>query len=277
MALVLLAGGCTPTAGRDSAVGDTAAAGQPAAPCEVPLRTVSYGDTDRYFVDVTIDGAVETWQLDTGSGITFRYEGTSAPAYTPDLGMLDAGCGALGFAGRALVGGHPGPDGATVSGLLGMDFLLRAGVVLDIERLVVAHHEAPPAWPDAVRVPFDDVQSHALVPLALDGESVRLLFDTGGGHTLWVGQDGQPGDAVEQVQDAQGTIFSIYVGSGLLELGAIRREIPVARAPEFPYFQDTVDALGGDIHGLLGVTAFPGEALRFDQELGELWIRPAAD
>jgi len=38
----------------------------------------------------------------------------------------------------------------------------------------------------------------------------------------------------------------------------------VARAPSFPSFEQTIIALGGNVHGLLGVTAFPDEALLID-------------
>jgi len=295
LALALAACACAPSdptepadAGTDAETGtvadstaaahsDTDTASPSAPPCEIPLRTVSYGDTDRYFVDVVIDGATEVWQLDTGSGLTFRSEGVDAPSYTPELGTLDAGCGPFPFAGRALPPGFGGPDGAVIAGLIGMDFLLQQHVVLEVDAERMLHLDGPPDWPDAVRAPFDDVQSHALVPVTLDGEDVRLMYDTGGGHTLWVGQDGRPGDDVQLVQDAEGNVFEIYVGTGEVELGPLTRTVPVARAPTFPYFSETVEALGGDLHGLLGVTTFPGEALYFDGDAEELWIGPLAE
>ena len=129
--------------------------------------------------------------------------------------------------------------------------------------------------PGAFSVPFDEVLHHALVPILIDGVAVRLMFDTGGGHTLWVGAEGQPGDTPTRVQDAEGTIFTIYTGTGVVTLpGQPPRTVPVARAPAFPYFEGTAAALGGNLQGLLGVTTFPGERLLFDGATSTLWVVP---
>jgi hypothetical protein len=232
----------------------------------VPLLIVAYGDTERFFVAAQLEGRQVALQLDTGSGISFLFQGSAAPVFTPDAGFAQIGCETIGVGGRNLA--LPGQivGGLAVVGLLGMDFLTERPSVLDVVGRTVTRYRDPPfgvALRTRFSFPFDQVQNLALVPCALDGVPVRLMFDTGGGHTLWVGVDGGPGDRVENVQDAQGNIFPISVGGGALSLlpDAGARRVPVARAPAFPYFAQTVAALGGNLHGLLGVTSFPNEAL----------------
>ena len=51
-------------------------------------------------------------------------------------------------------------------------------------------------------------------------------------------------------------------------------EVPVLRAPSVPYFEATVAALGGNIHGLLGLSAFGGRALLFDGAANAVRLGP---
>jgi hypothetical protein len=41
----------------------------------------------------------------------------------------------------------------------------------------------------------------------------------------------------------------------VLTIGTVQRTIPVLRAPSFPYLEQTVAALGSDVHGLLGLSS----------------------
>lgn len=235
---------------------------------EFPLALVNYGDTDRYYVEVTLDGEQVAMQLDTGSSLNFLYQPSDAPPYTPNFADVAIGCEVVSVAARNLPLGGYTVDGLDVVGTLGMELLLQQPSLLDIPGERVIRYRD---WPDAVAnlaafsVAFDNVQDHALVPMMLDDTEVRMMFDTGGGHTLWIGQEGQPGDQETVVSDAEGNQFTIYTGTGTMTLEAQPpRSIPLARAPSFPYFEETVEALGGNIHGLLGVTAFDAEALLFD-------------
>lgn len=220
---------------------------------------------ERYFVEISFEGRPAALQLDTGSSTTFLFQDATEPPFTPNLGTFTLGCETLPIAGRNLRLLIPDINGREVIGLLGMDYLLQKPTRLDIEGgRLERYTERPAALIASAHASFlfDDVQSHALVPLSIDGTSVRLLFDTGGGDTIWIGQNGRPGDREDRVSDAQGTIFSIYTGTGTITFpGAPPRVVTVARAPRFPYFEDTVRALGGNLHGLLGVSAFPGEMI----------------
>jgi hypothetical protein len=248
----------------DAGPGDAAACAEN----PVPLLAVDYGGTSRWFVAAVMEGRSIALQLDTGSSLTFLYQGPAAPDYTPDVATIAIGCETISADGRnlsgpsELVGG-----GLEVVGLLGMDYLLERPTLLDTPGLVLTRFRQVPETEVAAAayaVAFDDVIGHALVPCRLDGVAVRLMFDTGAGDTLWVGQEGRPGDQVVQVQDAEGTIFPVYVGDAELTLpGRPATTIPIARAPAFPYFEETIAALGGNLHGLLGVSAFPGQRLLF--------------
>ena len=46
------------------------------------------------------------------------------------------------------------------------------------------------------------------------------------------------------------------------------------RAPSFPYFEQTVASLGGNIHGLLGLSALRGRALVVDGAAGQARVGP---
>lgn len=227
----------------------------------VELVVVGTGADARFFVEAVWEDEPVALQLDTGSGLTFLFRGAGTPDYEPAIGELSIGCETIGVAGRGFDAPGTTIDGLPVVGLLGMDFLLGRTSTLDVDTATLERHDRAP---EGLAIPFDIVQDHALVPVQLDGFDLRLLFDTGGGDTLWVGQAGRPGDQEVLVQDFEGNIFPVYVGSGELSAGELgTRTVPVARAPHFPYFEGTVAALGGNVHGLLGVTAFPGEALTF--------------
>lgn len=237
---------------------------EPCAINEVPLIALSFGDTARYYVKVRVRGATVALELDTGSNLTFLAQGPSAPSYTPHADDFDIGCEHLPIAGRGLdVGGTGTIDGAPVVGLLGMDYLLGKPSVLDPDGRSLARHRVAPDVGGRLLaiIPFDTVQSLALVPATLDGSLVRLMFDTGG-ETLWVGVMGQPGDQRQDVIDAEGTVFPVWIGTATLTAGDFGpRRVRIARAPAFPYFEDTIRALGGNLHGLLGLDAFPNLAL----------------
>ncbi|MFO0680322.1 MAG: hypothetical protein U0169_27610 [Polyangiaceae bacterium] len=223
------------------------------------------GDGPRYFVPVTISGEEVALQLDTGSSLSFLFQDADAPPYTAHVADARIGCEDVPLAGRNVRLASPTVGGRDVIGLLGMDYLLARPTLLDVEGRALVRHAALPTELVAsahAHVAFDDVRGHALVPLTLDGRAVRLMFDTGGGDTLWIGEDGRPGDRESSVVDAEGNVFSIFTGTGVATFtGVPPRTIPVARAKTFPYFGETVRILGGNLHGLLGVSAFPGERI----------------
>ena len=267
--LCFLLVGCVPAMQAD--VQNPADVVVDARPRVVPLLTRSFEDSDRYYVAVTLEGEEVAMQLDTGSGLSFLFQPANTSPYIPDFATLEIAGETISVAARNIDIPTPDIEGLRVVGLLGMEYLLKDPTVFDRSQNRMLRYDE---WPSALAsnalytVAFDNVQDHALFPLTLDEEPVRLLFDTGGGHTLWVGQEGRPGDSESSAVDAEGNIFPIFTGVGELRFdGQSVRSVPVARAPEFPYFEGTVTALGGNLHGLLGVTAFGlDEALLFGEQ-----------
>jgi hypothetical protein len=100
-------------------------------------------------------------------------------------------------------------------------------------------------------VPFDLAYGGIIPHVLLDGTPVKLEVDTGSFDTLWVGQDGGPGDTPIQVEDAYGDIFTVYLGSAQLTLGPTTLNVPVLRAPVFPMWQP----LEPGMTGLLGLSS----------------------
>jgi hypothetical protein len=128
------------------------------------------------------------------------------------------------------------------------------------------------SWP---ALAYDDVQGHVIAPVSLDDQPLRLMLDTGAFHTLWLGQEGQPGDQEIETQDAEGNPLFFYLGEvDLTMAGRATVTVPVLRAPSFPYFEQTVAALGGNIHGLLGLSSFQDRAMLFDGEAHEVRLGP---
>ena len=124
---------------------------------------------------------------------------------------------------------------------------------------------------------YDNVEGMIIAPVLLDATPVRLMLDTGAFHTLWLGQQGEPGDQEIETGDAKGNELFFFLGEVDLEMAA--RDVvsvPVLRAPSFPYFEQTVASLGGNIHGLLGLTSFRERALLFDGTANEVRLGPVS-
>jgi hypothetical protein len=108
------------------------------------------------------------------------------------------------------------------------------------------------SWPNA---PFDLDKGLVLPHVSLNGTAVRLVLDTGSDHTLWLGQQPKAGDTEVDTTDAQGNPVKLYFGTAMLMIGAWQGSVPVLRAPSFPYLEQTVTDLGGNVAGLLGLSS----------------------
>lgn len=75
--------------------------------------------------------------------------------------------------------------------------------------------------------------------------------------------------------DATGTEVELHLGEGSVRLASgLDVRVPLFRAPSFPYFEETVRALGGDIHGLLGLSALGARRIVFDAEASVVRLQP---
>ena len=249
-----------------------------AAPRVVSITLVVTGSgstVDRLYAPVRHKGQDALLMLDTGAAMSFLHMGLKAARYTPKAGSVEIGGYTLELAGRNF---DPSThDGKPVVGTLGADFLLLGVGDLDLKcgklTVYLGGAKAPGAtWP---AVAFDDVQGHVITPVKLDGQALRLMLDTGAQHTLWLGQQGKPGDQTVQTTDAVGNVLTLYLGTASLALGSDPvKQVPVLRAPSFPYLEQTVKILGGNIHGLLGLSSLVGRSIIFDGAASKLRLEP---
>jgi hypothetical protein len=226
------------------------------------------GSTDRLHVQIEYNGAPAVLLLDTGSPTTFFQEPLGSPDPVANAATFQIGCDAV------VVDGRPEAPEGSVNGMpsvgtFGVDRLLAATSEIDLvdERLSYANVAGTTGWMTA---PYDVVSGLVLPHVALDGQPMRLMLDTGSQDTLWLGQAAQPGDVAVDTTDAQGNVVHLFAGTAMLTIGNMQRTIPVLRAPSFPYLEQTVAALGGDVQGLLGLSSL-GDAFVLD---GMLHVEP---
>jgi hypothetical protein len=269
-------------AGSDAPGAD---AGSDAGPCtvnSVPIEIdasaadVASGEIGGMKIPVTFEGRAGWLGVDTGSALTFLYLGRDGPEYVENAGTVQLGCESLALPGRNFEDEDP-----SIVGVLGADVIIGTPSVFDPIARVFARHldgSAPGGTEGYSILPFENVRDHALVRLTADGRSLRMMWDTGSPHLLWVGEMGQPGDVKTYVSDIEGTIFPVWIGSADVELaGEPSRAIRVLRAPEFPYFEETVRILGGDIQGLAGQSTLGHRRLVFDPIERRMLLGPRMD
>jgi hypothetical protein len=245
---------------------------------DVPLR-LDLDDDGSITVLVEHEGQDALLALDTGSALSFLYLGADGPDYIPEAGSVVLGCETLSLPGRGFAAEVAPRSGLPIVGVMGASFFVERVAELDfagerIVRFAPGHEPADPVELSAL--PFENVLDHVLVRVTLDDVELRLMLDTGSPDLLHVGAEGQPGDVEVTGQDVEGNTFTMYFGTGSLEMaGQAGRTVPVLRAPEFPYFEETVEALGGDIQGLLGISSYAGRRLVFRPEEGYIRLGPA--
>lgn len=226
-------------------------------------------------VPVISDGHSASLAIDTGSSLTFLYTGRDSAPYTPGAGRVTIGHESFDLPGRNFEAEDE--TGAHIVGVLGAEFLLDATTEFDPGRMLITRYKSG-SVPDTrgwTRVPMEDVQGHIILTLTIDGRDRRLMWDTGSPHLLLIGEGARPGDTETLAQDVAGGRFPIYSGFAALQVaGAPERQVRVLRAPRFPYFEGTVEALGGNIEGLAGQSVFGHRRLIFCRKLGAMFVAP---
>jgi len=238
-------------------------------PNVVPLEFTTPGDRSSgelggMVVPIEIDGRPAKLAIDTGSARTFLYLHGDAPEWIDEHALVRIGDEELMLPGRNL-----GPDVETddeIVGVLGADFFLARPTTFDPSAGTITRHANEERAFDGVsELAYEDVGQHVIVRLRADGEALRLMWDTGCPHLLWIGRDGRAGDAEQTAEDVEGGRFPMYVGTAEVEIAREpARAISTLRAPRFPYFEGTVRALGGGIDGLAGQSVFGWRRMTFD-------------
>ncbi len=226
-------------------------------------------------VPVRFEGRDAALAIDTGSALTFLYTGRGSAEFTARAGAVQLGRESLDLPGRSFEADDE--TGADIVGVLGADFLLGTTTEFDPCALEITRFEvgASPSVEGWTRVPLENVRGHIILTLTIDGHAKRLMWDTGSPHLLLINEGGRPGDSEARASDVEGSEFVIYTGSAVLSIpGEGPRTIPALRAPSFPYFEGTVEALGGNIAGLAGQSVFGHRRLLFDASRGVMLVSP---
>jgi hypothetical protein len=262
-------------------------AGEPEAGCargRLPLLIDPESDAPgapayKLYVPATTDGRSAVFLLDTGSPYTFLHEPLGdggAMGILADAGSAIVGCQQLDLFG-APVEQDPSIGGLRVAGTLGDEHLLARPLHLDLgAREVVWNDPGVPfagtaTWPSAR---YDRPDGYVRIhDVAFDGTPVEMFVDTGSADSLWLGQEGQPGDTEIDGEDARGDQIKMYLGTATVAIGAYQEKVPVFRVPTFPYLQVAVDALHGQLNGLFGLSSF-ARGIVFDTDAQVVRIAP---
>lgn len=221
------------------------------------------------------DGADVALIVDTGSQYTFLSTDGGVDMQ-PGVGSLVFHCGpAREVPGRPITL-HESVDGRAVVGVLGADFFFERLRELDLvaETIRAISDRTPP--PGALALPYENVKGFLFVSVSIDDTPLRLGFDTGAPHALWLGAAAQPGDTPESSQDAYGDPITLYLGHATLAVaGEPPRGIPLLRAPSFPSLEDSNKLVGGKIDGLFGLTTMGTRRIRIDARTSTIWLSPS--
>jgi hypothetical protein len=245
---------------------------------EITLRAhVDSGDRVHVFADVARKSGTGILSVDTGSPLTFVFPDRDGPN-SPATETLAYGCTSAEIntyrvpSTGVVVGGSP------QIGILGTDVLFARPSLLDIGGKRLTRFFDRGAMPDTtgwITAPVEIVKKQMIVSASIDGTPVRLLVDTGAPYVLWIGQEGRPTDVKSAATDAQGNAFEIYSGASMVAIaGDPPRSVKVDRAPTFNYLDAKIAYLGGNIQGLLGLSAFGDARVLFDAQRRELRIEP---
>jgi hypothetical protein len=227
-------------------------------------------------VPVVFEGREGFLAIDTGSALTFLYLGNDGPEYVEHAGTVELGCERVPLPGRNFEDEDP-----SIVGVLGADVMITVPSAFDPIAATFTRHldgTRPDGTEGYSELAFENVRDHALVRLDANGRNLRLMWDTGSPHLLWVGEMGEPGDVKTYVSDVEGTVFPVWIGSASVVLGGEpARDLRVLRAPEFPYFETTVEILGGDIQGLAGQSTLGHRRIVFDPDGSRMLLGPRMD
>ena len=236
----------------------------------------SNGVPNRIHVPITYDGGPAYMMVDTGSQLTFLSEPAGTPDGIADAGTIDLGCRAIDLIGRTVVADTPVLGKPSV-GTMGDDLLAVQPTEIDFSAKKLLFHDPGTPFGEAANWPFapyDDVYGLVVTHVTVDGVAVRLELDTGSPDLLLVGAQPKPGDVEVHTTDAIGDDLSLYSGTADLQIGTTHLTVPILRAPSFPYFDEGVKALGGNIQGLLGLSSVGKSAIVIDTDAKAVRVAP---
>jgi hypothetical protein len=273
------AGGGTGGGAGPGGAGGTGAGGEACTLNEMPILVSTPGEPGTgeiggMLVPVTFEGEERMLAVDTGSALTFLYLGEDGPDYQPYAGTIQLGCESIDLPGRGF-----SPDSPEIVGVLGANLIIGQHGVWDTVALRWQRYlddDRPEPNGDATVLPFENVLDHMVVTLDVEGAPLRLMYDTGSPHLLWVGVDGEPGDQAQYGQDIEGNTFVMYFGTADVAVATEPvRELAAWRAPTFPYFERFAHELG--VAGLAGQSTLGPRRMVFDPDASVVHLSPRAE
>lgn len=240
----------------------------------LPLRVERYdGWPTSMYVEVTSAGQRGVLHVDTASPYTVLVS-EDDEGFVFDAATIEIGCQQRRVATyRGPFGALPDVDGLPVLGSAGVDLFTEAPTLLNVVDGVLItnpNDDEQAAVRDAVEVQHEWAQDVVALRASFDGVQQRLILDTGSGHSVWLGEDRRDGDIEHVTEDYLGRPLTVYEGTVELGLGGQTFTLPILRAPTFPILEDWRERLGGDLGGLLGLSAI--DALLIDKQAGTLRI-----
>lgn len=267
--LVLGCGGLAPSNGDSDAddapdlrasKGPAPFAASKAPVCNTPTPLLvhhdEHGRVDRLHATLTARDMTGPYLVDTGSSRSFV---TYSDQEASNWAKTTIGCASTSLPIIARLRPGSTPNGDAQAGVLGSD-LLAHGSVLDLDLRASTlgwYYPAPKAPPEAVVLPIEWRNGWLIASgIVLDGKPVKLVVDTGSTNIIWLDSNPRSGEVREDTVDGTANPVVLFHGAGQVSFaGSEVRAVPVDRTDEFATLKSLVMSLGGDVHGLLGMTA----------------------
>lgn len=193
--------------------------------------------------------------LDSASSTTLLFA-RDATGWVSDYARATVGCETLSLPGYGGLGVLPDVEGRPVVGMMGADWLTAAPTLLDVDRgQLVRRPRDLGAVDGGVTVPYQLLGGKYLLDVTFDGKPVRVILDTGAGHTVFVDPTPRPGETEIVTEDALGNPLVLHQGTIELAVGGRSKVVTLLRATRFEILEQISAQLGVPIDGLIGLSA----------------------
>ncbi|MEA2746496.1 MAG: hypothetical protein QOI41_639 [Myxococcales bacterium] len=249
--------------------------------CETPaplhVHHDDAGRVDRLHVQLPVRGSLGEFLVDTGSLKSFVTRSDAGTDATADTTIF---CRSTTLPIIARLRPGTTPEGLSQAGVLGSD-LVAHGSVLDLDLLGghLSLYEPAPARPAGARLLPVEYRNGWLVAsgIKIDGRDVKLIVDTGASNVIVVGKTPRLNEVREDTVDGTASAITLFHGVGEMEVGdGVARHVPVDRTDAFPTLEGLIANLGGDVAGLLGLTAMGRERIIIGKDSLMLVLPPVS-
>ncbi len=218
-------------------------------------RSPSTGHPSALYVPVEVAGSWGLLHLDSASARTVLFA-PEASGWIEEYRWASLGCHERILPGVSGLGSMPDVDGQPVLGMAGADLLLEEPVLLDVARgILLRSPRDPSVAAGTLDVPHTIALGLYVVEATFDGAPVRLILDTGAGHTLWLSDRARPGEVDVVTQDALGQPLVLRQSTVTLGLGGASKQVPLVRTAKFGIVEELSKKMGIQLDGLVGLSA----------------------